>query len=507
MLNRVLTRTVEQHPNKPAIICGSSKMTYQELQTNVLGLSKGLQSLGVKQSDCVALVMSNCPEFVISFLAVARLHAVSLLPNPNFKVDELSHFFDDSQVSLIITDVFRAETCRQVVEKLGRPIKLVVVGENAAADVSFQSLIDDSADFVPPSDVYEGDVLYQYTSGSTGRPKRISRTQKNVCCEAENSTTTLSISAADNILCIVPLFHAYGFGECLLAAVYSGATLVILETPVKDGALVDMPFVFRRNEVLELIQRERISVLPSVPYIYGILAASPADEKIDLSSLRLCISAGNFLAKDIFDKFLQRFGLPIRQLYGCTEAGAVSINMQSENDIKADSIGLPMHNVEIKAMDDQGSEVPPGVIGELAIKSETVTKGYHNAPEANRKAFQKNHFFTGDLGRKDEQGYLYITGRKKIIIDTGGYKVDPLEIEDVLGTHPKVNEVVVVGAKRPFVGEVIKAVVVAKEGCQEQELVEYCQNKLADFKTPKLIEFRDEIPRSPLGKILRKDLV
>lgn len=507
MLNRMLNRTVDQHPNQPAIICGSSKITYQELQTRVLGLSGGLQSLGVKPSDCVALVLPKGSEFVISFFAIARLNAIALLANPAFKVDELKHYFEDSQVSVIITDVFRAETCRRVVEQLERPIKLVVVGENAAADASFQSLLDTPPDRVPPSNRFAGDVLYQYTSGSTGRPKRISRTQKNVFHQAENCVTTLGITATDNILCIVPLYHAYGFGECLLAAAYSGATLVILEACVKDGALVETPFVFRRAEILELIQRERISVLPSVPYINSILAATPADDKVDLSSLRLCISAGNFLSKDIFDKFLLKFGLPIRQLYGCTEAGAVSINMQPGTDIKDDSIGLPMRNVEIKVMDDEGHEVPPGAIGELAIKSETLTQGYHNAPELNREVFRQGYFFTGDLGRKDEQGYLYITGRKKIFIDTGGYKVDPLEIEEVLGAHPKVKEVVVVGAKQPYVGEVIKAVVVAKESCQEQELMDYCQSKLADFKTPKLIEFRDEIPRSPLGKILRKDLV
>ena len=507
MLTQMLNRTVEQHPNQPAIICGSSKMTYQALQTHVLGLSSGLQSLGVKPSDCVALILPNCPEFVISVFAVAQLHAIALLANPAFKVDELKHYFEDSQVSVIITDIFRAETCRQVVEQLDRSIQLVVVGEDTPTESSFESLIKTNPDHVAPSDLFEGDVLYQYTSGSTGRSKRISRTQKNVFHQAKNCATTLGITVTDNILCIVPLYHAYGFGECLLAAIYSGATLVILDACVKDGALVEMPFVFRRPEVLALIQRERISVLPSVPYINSILAASPADDKMDLSSLRLCISAGNFLSKDIFDKFLQKFGLPIRQLYGCTEAGAVSINLQAGDDIKHDSIGLPMQNVEIKVMDDEGHEVSPGVIGELAIKSETLTQGYHNAPEVNKKAFRGGYFFTGDLGRKDEQGYLYITGRKKIFIDTGGYKVDPLEIEAVLSGHPNVKEVVVVGTKRPYVGEVIKAVVVVKEGCQEQELIDYCQTKLADFKTPKLIEFRDQIPRSPLGKILRKELV
>jgi long-chain acyl-CoA synthetase len=155
-------------------------------------------------------------------------------------------------------------------------------------------------------------------------------------------------------------------------------------------------------------------------------------------------------------------------------------------------------------MDDEANELAPGLIGEFVIKSETLTTGYYNLPEVNKEAFRNGHFFTGDLGKKDEQGRLYLTGRKKIFIDTGGYKVDPLEVEDVLVAHPKVGEVVVVGTKGPLGGELIKAVLVLKEECKEQEILAFCKDKLADFKIPKLIEFRQELPKNPLGKVLRK---
>jgi long-chain acyl-CoA synthetase len=398
----------------------------------------------------------------------------------------------------------RAELCQKVISKFDRKIELVVIDGVYPSSVSFNDLIQkDTANFAEIAP-YEGDVIYQYSSGSTGRPKRVSRTQKNLFHQANNCVTTLNVTESDNILCIVPLFHAYGFGECLLAATFTGATLVILEQFMQNGVAVEMPFVFRCPRVLNLIETEEITILPAVPYIYSILAATPYQTQVDFASLRACISAGNFLSKDTFDKFLHRFGIPLRQLYGCTEAGAVAINLEAEADLQYDSIGLPMKNVEIKVMDDEGNELPAGLIGEFVIKSETLTTGYYNLPEVNKEAFQNGHFFTGDLGKKDEQGRLYLTGRKKIFIDTGGHKVDPLEVEDVLMMHPKVAEAVVVGTKAPLGGEMVKAVLVLNGECKEQEILAFCKDKLADYKTPKFIEFRQELPKNPLGKVLRK---
>ena len=507
MLYQMLSQTVEKFADNTALVYGSLRMSYQELGEQVCGFSHGLSSLGVKEGDCVALVLPNTPEFVISFYAIARLNAIALLLNPAFKASELKHYFQDSNTRVVITDAPHADICAHVIGELEQQIDLIVVGDNSNSGILFHKLIKAIAKEVQEIPRYGGDLLYQYSSGSTGRPKRVCRTQKNVFHQAQNSVQTLEVQASDRFLCIVPLFHAYGFGECLLAATASGATLVILEPFLQDGIPVEMPFVFRHPRVVELLEQEKITILPAVPYIYSILATTPDHNPVDWSSLRLCISAGNFLSEDIFSKFLHRFNLPIRQLYGCTEAGAVTVNLQSGTDIKYNSVGLPMHNVEIKVIGDQGDELPHGVVGELVIKSQTLTKGYYNATELNQQAFQNGHFFTGDLGKKDEEGYIYITGRKKLFIDTGGHKVDPFEVEDLIQTHPSIQEVVVVGTKRPYTGEILKAVVVSQGECSEEELINYCKEKLADFKVPRIVEFRDEIPKSPLGKILRKDLV
>jgi long-chain acyl-CoA synthetase len=510
MLEQILFKTVKDYSEKTAIVYDQLRISYKELYFNITGFSKGLSSIGIRQGDCIALILPNCPEFVISFYAAAKLNAIALPLNHLFKEDEISYYLSDSNARVIITDVKRAELCRTIISKLDKKIKLIVVSGVHSLTTQFQDFIlQEETQPDESSSSFEGDVLYQYSSGSTGRPKRVCRTQKNLYHEAKNFKETVNLTSSDNILCIVPLYHSHGLGNCLLAATCHGATLVILEQYLQNGTPVELPFVFRRSRVLELTEKEKVTILPAVPYIFSTLAETPADTQVDLSTLRLCFSAGNFLGKDIFDKFLKRWGVPVKQLYGCTEAGSISINLDNEWEKTYESVGLPMKNVEVKIIDDDGNELPVGMSGEVAIKSHAITSGYCNKPELNQQAFKDGWFLTGDLGKKDEVSRLYITGRKKILIDTGGRKVDPIEIEDILITHPKVKEAVVVGVKGSYAGEIIKAVIVQNEleKCEEQEILSYCKERLAEFKIPRVIEFRNEIPKSPLGKILRKALV
>jgi len=510
MLEQLLLEAVKAFYEKTALVYDNLKISYKELYSHVSSLSKGLSSIGLGQGDCVALVLPNCPEFAIAFYSLAQLNGIVLPLNHLFKAEEISHYISDSNARAIITDMKRAELCRNVIAKLDKEIELIVVdGIHPFSRYFYELMIPEETEiYDPAASSFEGDLLYQYSSGSTGKPKKVCRTQYNLSQEVKNFTATAGITSADTILCTVPLYHAHGLGNCLLAATCNGATLVILEQVVQKGIPVEVPFVFRRTQVLELIEKEGITILPAVPYILNTLAETPSNIQVDLSTLRLCFSAGNFLSKDIFEKFFQRFGIPIRQLYGCTEAGSISINLDAEPEKTLDSVGIPMQNVEVKIIGEAGNELPIGAIGEVVIKSEALTSGYSNMRELNQQAFS-GCFFTDDLGKKDEFGRLYITGRKKILIDTGGRKIDPIEIEDILVNHPKVKEAVVVGVKGDFAGEVIKAVIVQKEReiCENTEILSYCKQRMAEFKIPKIIEFRDEIPKSPLGKILRKELV
>jgi long-chain acyl-CoA synthetase len=266
------------------------------------------------------------------------------------------------------------------------------------------------------------------------------------------------------------------------------------------------PFLLRRQRALELLESERVTIFPGVPFNFRLLAEAPNGG--DLSALRLCFSAGTALPRTSFDAFAEKFGVPVRQLYGCTEAGTLTANVDPDPVATFESVGTPVGEVQVQVLDDDGVEVDAGEVGEVAVSSPALTSGYSDMEELNKVAFKDGYFRTADLGRLDGEGRLYITGRKKLLIEVGGYKVDPIEVEDVVVAHPKIREAVVVGVAGEIPGEeVVKAVVVLSEDCEERELLDFCQDRLANFKVPRMVEFRDEIPRSPLGKVLRKYLV
>ncbi|MFB2970460.1 class I adenylate-forming enzyme family protein [Aerosakkonema sp. BLCC-F183] len=510
MLEELLLKNAQQYPSKTAIVYDKLRISYEELYIKVRGLSKGLGTIGIRPGDCIALILPNCPEFAIAFYATAKINAIALPLNHLFKEEEISYYISDSKPKAIITDLKRVDLCRNIIAKINQNIQLIIVdGIEPSTTYFYDLIVTEETKNYENATSESGSVLYQYSSGSTGKPKRIGKTQHNLYHEVKNFGATTNLNSTDNILCIVPLYHAHGLGNCLLAAICNGATLVILEQVLQQGNPVEVPFIFRRQRVLELLQSEKVTIFPAIPYIFNILADIPSDLEVDLSALRLCFSAGNFLTKEIFDKFLTRFKIPIRQLYGCTEAGSISINLDTNMENTYDSVGIPMKNVQVKILSDEEEELPVGKIGEVAIKSEALTSGYYNMPELNQQAFKDGWFLTGDLGKKDENSYLYITGRKKLLIDTGGYKVDPLEIEAILTTHPSIQEAVVVGVKQDDIGEIIKAAIVTKEGAkiEEKEIVLFCKERMTEFKIPKIIEFREEIPKSALGKILRKDLI
>jgi long-chain acyl-CoA synthetase len=279
----------------------------------------------------------------------------------------------------------------------------------------------------------------------------------------------------------------------MLAANYAGATLVILED-------------FNRRRVLKTIQEDQITVFPGVPFMFNMLADTPLRDEITLSSLRLCFSAGAPLSRQIFEKFYAKYGVFVRQLYGSTETGSVSINLDENISKTVESVGLPMRNVEVEIFGDRDEILKPNETGNIGIKNPAMINGYSGAEELNRESFRNGYFFPGDMGKKDNSGNFYITGRKTLFINTGGNKVNPSEIEILLVTHPKVEEVVVVGVKNHYGEDIIKAVVIPNGQCDEREIVEFCEGKISDFKIPRIVEFRKEIPKSPLGKVLKKYL-
>jgi long-chain acyl-CoA synthetase len=461
-------------------------------------LARGLAALGIGPGDRVALVQGNTPEFVLTFLAAATLGAVTVPLNPLYQRDELAFYFEHCDVRAIVTDAQHVPTCESVVAAAPRPAPIIVTDGTPPGTIAFGALVAGHAAGALPAPRPDADAVYQYSSGSTGRPKRVPRTHAQLVAEAEHATATMQLRPEDRIFCAVPLFHTHGQGNCMLAALRSGATLVIFEDP--------NPFLLKRVRALEVLEAERVTVFPGVPFLFRLLAESPGTA--DLSSLRLCFSAGTALPPQTLESFRARFGVSVRQLYGCTEAGALTINLDADPAPSAGSVGRPLEGVRLEVVDEAKRPVPAGETGEIAISTSAMTRGYHGMDDINREVFRDGFFYTGDVGRLDAEGRLWITGRKKLFIEVAGNKVDPVEVEDVLATHPAVREAVVVGVPGKVPGEeIVKAVIVATAPVEERELVRLCHDRLARFKVPQIVEFRDEIPKSPLGKVLRKYLV
>jgi long-chain acyl-CoA synthetase len=463
-----------------ALTFGAERIAAGDLEERVARLAHGLADGGVAPGDPVALVLPNGPAFVTAFLAVTRLGAVAVPLNPQFKQAELAFCIGDSGARTVVTDGDGAELCRTLAPR-------VVDDVDALAEAHAPLDLEPRA----PGE----DMVVCYSSGSTGRPKRVPRTHGELEAEVDAYVAATGITAADTIFCAIPLFHTYGMGCCLMAAVRSGATLAIMDAP--------HPFALRREHALRGL--EQATVFPAVPFMLRVLAEAP--EGADLaSSLRLCFSAGNALPRSVFDAFARAFDVPVRQLYGLTETGCVTVNLDPDPWATAGTVGRALPGVDVAILDAAGGILETGRIGEVALRGPGLTRGYVGVTE---QAFRDGWFLTGDRGRLDEEGRLTLTGRRKLLIDVKGEKVDPIEVEDVLAVHPRVRDVVVVGVPSEIEGEsLIKAAVVPVNGSgSERELIRYCRERLANYKVPHAVEFLDEIPRSSLGKVLRKYLV
>jgi long-chain acyl-CoA synthetase len=414
-----------------------------------------------------------------------RTNAVAVPLNVNYQEEELKYYLRSSAARVVVTDTARHAKLDAVLQKMESSPPIVLLEEAGAMNGTTVPAAESASD---------SPALQQYSTGSTGQPKPVIRTQRQLLAEVDHYAATVRITPADRILAVVPMFHAHGFGNCLLAALMNGATLVVLET-------------FNPREVLSVLASERITIYPGVPFMFKMLTETLLKTEPDLSALRLAFSAGGALDPEVSRKFHARFGQHIRQLYGTTETGSITINLDEDIAGTLESVGPAMPAIEMTVVDEAGHAVPPGEVGEIGIRSPAMTCGYDGLEEVTKNSFRNGFFFPGDVGRIDALGRVFVTGRKTFFINVGGNKVDPAEVERIIAGSPKVSDVVVLGVKTPYGGETVKAVVVAREKCEAAEILETCRGKLAEYKVPKVVEFRSEIPRSPLGKVLRKYLI
>jgi long-chain acyl-CoA synthetase len=479
----MLRKAVAANPAKAAVVQGGRRIRYDELDVLVRRCAGGLRRLGVEAGDCVAVALPNCPEYVAGLFACASLRAVMLPVNPQHTGDELLRILADAWPKVVITNTPKAE----------------LPAGTSANVTAFEQLLTHSAEPMSTGP-FGGPAVYLYTSGSTDAWKRLRCTQENLYYEAHNFVETVGLTVGDNILCTIPLHHSYGLGNCLLAAVYAGSTLVLLEPD-------EAPFVARCRQVLQLIRAEAIRFYPGVPYQFQVLAALPDCKQTDLAGLKLCVSSGDVVPRQTYDRFLERFGVPIRSLYGSTEAGSISINPDPDSQMEAGSLGTPLRNVTIAIRDAEGKELPSGVDGEIWVKSPTIPPtGYDNRPDLTRETFRAGFYKTGDIGRWNQRGHLILAGRKQSFINIAGNKVDPSEVEEVLQCCPGVREAAVLGVEIPRMGTLMKAALVTDGPCRPAEIREFCRQKLAFYKVPRLIDAYPSLPRSAIGKVLKSEL-
>jgi long-chain acyl-CoA synthetase len=411
--------------------------------------------------------------------------------NPQYKESEIESTFESARPRVVFASSAHTTIVDDVLAKLAgaRPMTFVV-GEALESWISFSDglgAISEAGRLTK----FDGAMpaLWLYSSGSTGGSKKISRTRAQLTAETVGFHATASTDSEDVFLCAVPLSHAHGLGNGLLASTFVGATLIVQAR-------------FDRRRFLRSVESDRVTIVPGSPFMFKMLSETKMDREPDLGSIRLCFSAGAPLTHETYVACRDRFGLLVRQLYGTTETGSAALNVGADLDATWASVGPPVAGVEIGAFDDDGRLLPPGEEGAIGIKSPAMFDRYE-IEELNLTSLRSGRFFAGDRGRVDADGRVFLTGRDTLFINLSGNKVDPGELETLLAEHPKVVEAIALGVVQNG-NEVVKAVVVANESCEPGELLAFCRGRIADFKLPRIIEFRDEIPRNPLGKVLRK---
>lgn len=488
-----LAVTTANNPAAPALRYREQIMTYGELLALVEGFAGGLATLHLSAHPRVALLLPNCPAFVISYLGASRAGATLVPMNVLYRPDEARYILADAGVEVLVT----AEPFRPLVQAL-RPhlpgLKhVVMVAEGAVAD--------DEMDFrhccaqVSARKVIVADrdvAVILYTSGTTGRPKGAMLTHRNLLANAASCARVLPVGPTDCFLSALPLFHAF-------------AAMVFLVLPVTVGARIQLMERFLPTHTLALLQESGATLFGGVPSMFGLMLQLPKPARPDLSALRICISGGAPLPPEVWAAFEEAYDVKMIEGYGLTEASPVVAVNPPYGIRKKGSIGLPVPGVEIKIIDEQGHTVSPGASGELIIRGDNVMKGYLNKPTETRQVLRKGWLYTGDLAHTDPDGYLFIAGRKKELIIVGGLNVYPGEVERVLVEHPAVLEAAAFGVPDAARGEAVWAAVVLRPETQAtaKELQAICREKLASFKVPRGIDIRAELPRNSLGKIMR----
>lgn len=495
-----LERAAQDFPHHTAVIEADVELTYSELKQAVDWFAAALYRRGCRKGHRLGIMLFNCKEYIIAYFAVQRLGGIVVQLNPMFQQRELQIMLDDSEPSWLICDSSQIEK----LESTGYQKKLTIVttDDNQNGYAYFYQWIDEQYDTLPPLQINskEDIAVLQYTGGTTGTPKGVMITHFNTVASTYHTSITDEGALqrpGERFLGVFPMFHGAGLMVMMASIFHAGAYI-----PIRH---------FRIHEALPIIRKYRPSHLSASPTVFVALVNHPDFRDDDLRTLKICRSGAAPIPLEVLRAFEQKSGVRISEVYGLTESNAVIVRVFGKGDRKTGSVGIPVPNADVKIVDVETGleELPLGATGEIILKGPQIMKGYWKKPQETAQTIRDGWLYTGDTGMLDEDGFLYVVGRKKEMIIAGGYNIYPNEIDEVLYQHPAVAEACTFGIPDAYRGETVKAAIVVKKdhSLTEEEIVHWCKERLAKYKVPRVIEFREQLPKSAVGKILRRTLV
>ncbi|MGE7781255.1 long-chain-fatty-acid--CoA ligase [Peribacillus sp. NPDC097264] len=505
-VQQILQKAFESYPGNTAITFYGRKISYKELFFASQAFASALQKKGVQKGDRVALMLPNCPQYVIAYYGALTAGAIITQVNPMLVERELQQILQDSGAeTIVVLDGLYPKV--KSVQPNGNVKNVIVVSLQTSEadfqpDVAFdQFLKTGDGNIIPVSFDSVNDIaVLQYTGGTTGRSKGAMLTHRNILANVIQSYEFFKHElkmGRERTLTVIPLFHVFGMQSAMNLSIYTAGDSIMLPR-------------FEIEEVLETIKREQPTTFPGVPTMYVALTNHPKAEEYGMDSIHLCNSGSAPMPVELLREFERKSGAKILEGYGLSEASPTTHCNPAFAERKPGSVGIGFPSTDYKVVDlGEGlSEVSPGELGELVVKGPQVMKGYWNMPEETAVTLRDGWLYTGDIAKVDEDGYLYIVDRKKDLIIASGYNIYPRDVEEVLYEHPAVQEAVVIGVPDAYRGESVKAVLVLKSNQEtsEQEIIDYCRKNLSAYKVPQLVEFRDALPKTNVGKILRRAL-
>ncbi len=508
-IGSVLAANLESNPTREALVFREQRYTYAQLGEQVDRAAEALLALGIHKGDKVAVDLPNWPQFVFAYLAILRIGAVVVLLNPRYRALELTHILRDSDAVAILVPVeFEEFRYLPMIEAMRADLlglhHVITVGEESDPVVMNldTQMARASGRSVPEADIDPAQDLafLMYTSGTTGKPKGAMITHQGFVRTTLAAVEPFGVTSEDVFVVLVPVTHIIGL-FCLNSAFFKHARAILVD-------------VFRVEPVLQILEREKVTVQYAVPTIFALELAnadsSPSGRRYDISSLRTGLIAGASVPVELLRRLIER-NIQVHPQYGMTETsgGMTTTRVDDNLVIRTETVGRALGGVDIKIVDDERRPVAEGQVGEIAVKSHGLMKGYYKQPEATAAAMDSDGwFYTGDLGCRDADGYIRIVGRKKDMIIRGGYNIYPREVEDLLYTCPSVQEVIIIGVPDPLLGEKTCACIRTQPNAvlTEEDIKDFCRGKLADYKMPDYVRFFESFPQTATGKVYRAQL-